>query len=69
MPSLELEFEAYCICGEPMCPNIDTRISKKREVPQIVITPCKVCLKTERDDVYNEGYDQGYKDGIEMVGE
>lgn len=58
MPSFELEFEAYCECGEGMCSNVVVTATHKRGHPCIVITPCKKCLEVS----FEEGVEEGSKD-------
>ena len=53
MPTLELDFEVWCSCGEGLC----NQTSNKRG--GIVIEPRQKCL----DKAEEKGYDQGYKDG------
>jgi len=49
---VEVSFEAFCEkCGAGICNNVSTRNSYRRGQPQIVITPCQLCL----DNSYEEG--------------
>ena len=55
MPTLELDFEVWCSCGEGLCNQTDTRGRQKRV--GITISPCEKCLSRE--------YDKGFKDGAD----
>ena len=59
MVSAEIEFEVYCAkCGDGLCRNVNTRESRNRRIPQIVIEPCQTCLENEfekgKDSVRSE---------------
>ena len=46
----EIEFEVYCAkCGAGLCNNVNTRESRNRRIPQIVIEPCETCLENSFD--------------------
>jgi hypothetical protein len=64
MPTLDVEFEAFCAkCGWPMGGNVDTRTSRTRRIPQITVAPCEKCLS----EANNEGYKDGYNRGCERA--
>ena len=83
MPSIELEFEVFCACGNPInykwvdgkllpvCENTDSRESRNKRMNQLVIQPCKKCLENrgvqEYDDGWKDGYSEGFNDGKEEV--
>lgn len=51
MPTLELEFEAYCnICNAGMCGNVEARRSRTRGHPQITIDPCARCIESAKEE-------------------
>lgn len=51
-----IEFEVFCDeCGAGMCGNTESRISRSRGMPQLVITPCENCLQEK----YREGFSDG----------
>ena len=70
MPEMEitLEFEVYCSCGEGLCGQTETRRSRNRGMPQLVVEPCEKCLGRAEtkgsDKSYEQGRDQGYKEGL-----
>lgn len=55
MPTLELEFEVYCSCGEGLCNN--SREGSNKHSQYIEVEPCQRCL----DARYEEGVDDGYE--------
>ena len=59
MPNFDVEFEVFCSCGEGLCNVSETRVSRNRSVPQVVVEPCSKCV----DKAKNSGYDEGYKTG------
>ena len=57
MPILEVEFEVYCSCGSHLCNQSETRSSRTRGTPQIIVAPCEKCLEVARDEGIDEGKD------------
>jgi len=56
MPILEVEFDVYCSCGNPLCNQTEIVESKyKKGLSQVVIEPCERCLEKARDEGYDEG--------------
>ncbi len=51
---VEIDFEAYCTCGEGICDHVQTRNSHNREYPQIVVRPCETCLAGAREEQDDE---------------
>jgi hypothetical protein len=54
MPSFDVKFEVYCICGEGLC-NQSTGESGKRGLC-VTMEPCKKCKQKEYDAGYSDGY-------------
>lgn len=50
MPEFSLSFEVYCSCGEGLCNQTTTRMSRLRGEPQAVVEPCQKCLQAARDE-------------------
>jgi hypothetical protein len=49
--NFDLDFEVYCGgCGAGLCNDSDTRESRKRNFPQVVVNPCSVCLESAREE-------------------
>ena len=63
MPTLELEFEVFCSCGEGLCNN--SREGHNRHSQYITVEPCQKCL----DRSYEDGVDDGYEKGIKEMEE
>jgi hypothetical protein len=41
----EVEFEVFCECGAHMCNETETRNSRHRRTPQVVVSACKRCIE------------------------
>lgn len=59
MPTIDLEIEVWCSCGEGLC-NQSTGGSGRRG-PHITVEPCEKCLSRARNDGYDEGYEECQK--------
>ena len=46
---VSVSFEVFCSCGAGLCNQSDTRSSRRRGEPQVVVEPCPDCLAKERD--------------------
>lgn len=62
MPTIKLDFEIYCVCGEDLC-NQKTTVDDRGGTIRIVIGPCSKCVDRAKDESDGEGYKRGYKDG------
>ena len=56
MPTLSLDFEIWCSCGNGLCNQTANRKGG------ISVEPCEKCLDKAKDEGYQEGYDKGYED-------
>lgn len=56
MPEFSVEFEVFCSCGEGLCNQSDTRKSRNRLSPQVVVQPCDKCLDKAREEGREAGY-------------
>lgn len=64
--SIDFEFEVFCGgCGAGICGNADTRESRQRRMPQVIVEPCEKCLEIAR----NEGRDEKEKEYEERISE
>lgn len=63
MPSLTLEFEVYCACGEGLCNNSIEGRNHHSEI--ITVTPCEKCAGIEYDRGFEDGYEKGVDDTTE----
>ena len=64
MPSIEMEFNAYCNeCGDGLCRNVSQgeKYVRGKTEPYINIVPCEKCLQKR--------YDEGYKVGKNSIEE
>uniref|UniRef100_A0A6M3JTM4 Uncharacterized protein n=1 Tax=viral metagenome TaxID=1070528 RepID=A0A6M3JTM4_9ZZZZ len=59
MPTLELNFEVYCECGNGLCGN--STEGHNRHSQFIVISPCEKCLNAS----YEQGLEEGYAECAE----
>ena len=59
MPEISVEVEILCDCGNGLCGQ--TRVSKNRGMPQIVIEPCEKCLEKARNLAFDGGLEEAYK--------
>lgn len=60
----DIDFEVFCgRCGDGLCNNSSTRLSRNRGEPQVVVNPCQTCLTEERNEGYKEGESEGYAGG------
>ena len=60
--NIAIEFDVYCDCGNALCGQ--TRVSRNRGMPQIVIEPCRKCLEEARDKAFDEGFEEGHKQQV-----
>ena len=63
MPTLELEFEVYCSCGNGLCTN--SREGKNGHSQYITVEPCEKCMDRAEDKGYEKGFDKGWDDAKE----
>ena len=56
MPTLSLEFEVYCSCGNGLCGN--STEGRNGHAEYITVEPCEKC----QDSKYDEGHSDGYDD-------
>jgi hypothetical protein len=57
-----IDFEVYCgTCGKGLCYESDTRLSKNRNYPQVVVNACPRCIEDKDMDI------EKYKDGYEKL--
>jgi len=63
MPSVMVEFEVYCSCGNGLCGN--TTEGRNGHSEYITVEPCEKCLERE----YEKGADAGYEQAREDLSE
>lgn len=54
---VDIDFEVFCLCGNHMCGETDTRSSRNRGAAQAVVNPCPNCIqdaKTPLEDRIEE---------------
>jgi hypothetical protein len=54
---IDVDFEVFCSCGNGLCNQSETRSSRHRGTPQVVVEPCEKCLASARTDGATEGAD------------
>lgn len=62
MPSVEVEIEVYCSCGEGLCRQTSVGNTRGRGQQYFTVEPCQKCLEAEHDKGHRKGYDEGYVD-------
>ena len=63
MPTATFEIEVYCAtCGDGLCHQSEFVETRNRHTPSIRVEACQKCL----DRKYDEAYDKGYQDAMEM---
>lgn len=60
MPTLELEFEVYCSCGNGLCGNSTEGANGHSQY--ITVEPCEKCKDVSYDEGIYDGYAQCKKD-------
>lgn len=63
MPQVEINIEVYCSCGNGLCNQTESKVTRTRGEPCFIVTPCEDCMKKAEDSGYDNGYDVGYKEG------
>lgn len=43
---VDIDFEVFCTCGNGICNKSETRKSRVRGEPQVVVEPCEICIKS-----------------------
>jgi len=61
MPEIVIDFEVWCSCGNGLCSQTDVQYG--RSDPTVVIEPCENCLIDARNEGFQKGYDEGFRDG------
>jgi len=64
MPTLSLEFEVYCSCGNGLCGNCTEGRNGHSEY--ITVDPCDKCQDSKYDEGHNDGYDEARKEFEEV---
>ena len=59
MPTFEVEFEVFCSCGEGLCNQSTTSLTRQGLI--VKVEPCEKCLKKAQDDGWEIGYEEGLK--------
>ena len=68
MPSLSMDFEVWCACGEGLCNQTENGGPRGyRNRTGITVTPCDKCLAGAEQKGFKEGYDEGHKDAQEAA--
>lgn len=62
MPEISVEVEVYCSCGNGLC-NQSTGGTERHGGSYITVQPCEKCLEREKQ----EGYDEGYQEGVDSI--
>lgn len=56
MPTFNVDFEVFCLCGEGLC-NQSVAESGRRGL-KVIVSPCPKC----QEKAYERGYDKGTED-------
>ena len=57
MPTMEVDFEVWCTCGNGLCNQ--TKVKGN----DIHVEPCDNCLENAKKESFDEGHDEGYQEG------
>lgn len=63
MPTIEIEVEVWCSCGEGLCSQSRTH----RTGRGVEVEPCEKCLEQARKEGFDDGYEQGRADEERQV--
>ena len=63
MPTFEVEFEVYCSCGEDLCNQSITSLTRQGLI--VKVDPCEKCLRKAQDDGWETGHKNGYEQGYD----
>lgn len=65
--TISLDFEVFCgTCGEGLCNESTTRISRNRGHAQVEVNACPSCMKEKDNEIENlKGEVESLKDDIE----
>ncbi len=55
MPSVSVEVEVYCSCGNGLCNQTTTGETPGRGQPFFTVEACETCLAKERDEGFQAG--------------
>ena len=55
MPSIEVDIEIYCSCGEGLCNQSSTGRTNRRGQPHFTVEPCEKCLEKAESAGYEKG--------------
>ena len=61
MPTIKIDFEVRCTCGEGLCNQ--TTVDDRHGTIRLVIAPCDKCIANAKDEADGEGWKRGYKEG------
>lgn len=51
---IDLDFEVFCKCKAGLCNSTETRQSRNRGMPQVIVEPCTFCLDAAREEAAGE---------------
>jgi len=63
MPEVNINVEVYCSCGEGLCNQTESKLTRTRGEPCFIVDPCETCMEKAKNSGYDEGFEAGYKDG------
>jgi len=59
MPTLNLEFEVFCSCGNGLCNN--STEGSNGHSQYITVEPCAECLASNYEEGHEKGHEEGYR--------
>lgn len=63
MPEIEVIIEVWCSCGEGLCHQA-VGVNKHGRAG-VRVEPCDTCLERRRDKHYEEGFQEGHRQGYD----
>jgi len=61
MPTVEVEIEVWCSCGEGLCRQTTTGRTNGRGQEYFTVEPCNKCLESATEDGKKDGWNEGYE--------
>ena len=55
MPTVRVDVEVWCSCGEGLCDKASEHPRKQG----LIVEPCKLCVEAAKEEAYKEGFEDG----------
>lgn len=64
MPTLDIDFDVYCSCGNGLCAQTDVKYGHRGAI-SVIIEPCDKCLDKAQEAGYERGFDAALEQYVE----